>query len=160
MNRNTVHHHGLPARLPKAYERWVYALAGGVTLSGLLWLIFEHFVRIATDFGPEHHWLQHWWLVIHGVLAMAAVWGFGVLWPVHIRRAWHQRRHRYSGSTVFTFVSFLLVTGLLLYYGGGDRLREVASISHWIVGLAAAAALSVHIVIAIRRRRIRAPDAP
>ncbi|NGY04393.1 hypothetical protein [Solimonas terrae] len=159
MNRNAAHH-GLPARLPKAYELWVYLLAGGVTASGMLWLVFEHFVRVTAEFGPEHHWLQHWWLVVHGVLAMAAVWGFGVLWPIHIRRAWHQRRHRYSGGSVFGCVAFLLLSGLLLYYGGGDRLRDWTATAHWLIGLGAATALALHIVIALRQRRARSPDAP
>lgn len=160
MTTNPNLRHVAPVRLARPRERWVYALAGGVLLSGLLWLLFEHFVRVASEFGPEHHWLQAWWLKLHGSLALAAVWGFGVLWPIHVRRAWNAHRHRRSGGTLFGTVSFLAITGLLLYYTGDDRLRAWVSLGHWIVGLLGVLVLGTHIVIARRLHPARAADAP
>lgn len=141
------------ARLPRTYEWGVYLVAALVTASGLLWLLFEHFVRNDQGFGPEHHWLQHWWLVAHGVLAMAAVWGFGVLWPIHVRRAWRQCHRRCSGGSVFTLLATLVISGLLLYYCGDDRTRGWISLGHWTLGLATALALAVHAGNAVRGRR-------
>ena len=146
-------------RLSRPQERMVYVLAAGLWLSGLLWLLFEHYVRMEADFGPERHWLQPWWLKLHGALALLGVWGFGVLWSFHIRRAWGLHRHRLSGGSLFTVVTWLALSGLLLYYTGNETLRSWISLLHWLVGLASAVAIGVHVAVAPQRSG-RAPDAP
>jgi len=147
-------------RLPSPLEKTVYALATALWLSGLLWLLFEYFLRVDHEFGPARHWLQPWWLKLHGGLALFGVWGFGVLWSFHIRRAWGLHRHRYSGGSLFSVVAWLALSGLLLYYVGNDSLRGWISLLHWLVGLAGAAVLATHVAIARPRTTPRAPDAP
>lgn len=146
-------HHMPPIRLRKRQEWAVYLVAAVLWASGLAWLLLENYVRIESDFGPVHHWSQAWLLKLHGVLAMFAVWGFGVMWTFHIRRAWRLRRHRASGGTMFTVVLTLSLTGLLLYYAGGETLRQWSSLVHWVIGLAAGLALIVHAIIVPRRER-------
>jgi hypothetical protein len=152
--------HTLAVRLAVAQERMVYLLASGLLLSGGLWLLLEHFVRVELEFGPERHWLQPWLLKAHGMVAALALWGFGVLWAVHVRRAWSLGRHRLSGGTMFAIAAWLAVSGVLLYYAGSDALRRWLSLLHWGVGLAAALALTLHVTTARQRRPRRAPDAP
>lgn len=132
-------------RLSRPQELAVYLLATGTLISGMLWLWFEHFVRVAAEFGPEHHALQPWCMKLHGLLALLAVWGFGTLWPLHIKRGWAQRpAQRLTGATLFAALSWLGLSGVLLYYAGSDRLREAVSLGHWIVGLAGGIALLLH----------------
>jgi uncharacterized membrane protein len=140
-------------RLEASEKVVVFALALGLLLSGVGWLLLEHFVRIKSDFGPAHHPVQPWLLTAHGVLGMAAVWGFGVLWAFHVRSAWQIRRHRLSGGSVFAGMTILLCSGLLLYYAGNDTLRSWASLVHWVVGLAAGVGLVVHALIVPWRER-------
>lgn len=132
-------------RLSRLQEWMVYGLAAATLVSGLLWLWFEHYVRVAADFGPEHHPLQPWCMKLHGALALVAVWGFGTLWPQHIKRGWIQRQsQRATGATLFAVMSWLGISGVLLYYAGTDRMREVVSLGHWIVGLIGGIALLLH----------------
>ncbi len=147
-----------PIRLTSAAERWAYALALCLLLSGGLWLLFEHFVRVSGTYGPERHLAQAWLLKLHGFTALFAVWGFGTLWTFHVRRAWENRRHRRSGGTVFLTTSALAITGVLLYYVGNDLLRSALSLAHWLIGCAAAAALALHAFWGRRLRR-RSPNA-
>ena len=149
------HLHHMPIRLGKRQEWLIYALGLALLLSGGAWLLLEHFVRVNGDFGPMHHWAQPWLLKLHGVLAMFAVWGFGVLWTFHIRRAWRLRRHRGTGATMFAVMLVLALTGLLLYYAGDETLRSWSSAVHWIVGFAGAAALVAHGLVVPRRARAR-----
>lgn len=151
MRSRPVHH--IPVRLSKTLERSIYVLASALLASGLGWLLLEHFVRVEGDFGPTHHWAQPWLLKLHGVLAMLSVWGFGMLWPFHIRRAWHLERHRRSGGTMFAVMFMLTISGLLLYYAGNETLRDTSSLLHWLIGIAGGIALLVHGVIVPRDRR-------
>lgn len=127
-------------------KRVTYVLALVLLLSGLLWLLFEHFVRVTSDFGPVHHWLQSWWLKMHGVCALIATWGFGVLWTMHIKRYWTQRKNRRTGAAMFTLMQLLIATGAALYYANGEGLREWVSLLHWILGVVATLALIAHSV--------------
>ncbi|SFF39333.1 hypothetical protein SAMN04488120_103167 [Fontimonas thermophila] len=145
----------VPIRLGKWQERLVYILGLGLLLSGAGWLLLEHGVRVEGEFGPTHHWAQAWLLKAHGVLAMFAVWGFGVLWSFHIRPAWRLRRHRNSGGLLFASVSLLSISGLLLYYAGNETLRGLSSLVHWIIGFAGSIALIVHGLLIARRGRSR-----
>ena len=124
-----------------------YALALALLLSGLLWLGFEYFVRVEAEFGPMHHWLQSWWLKAHGVVAMIATWGFGVLWTVHIKRFWKQRNNRATGAAMFVLMLILIATGAALYYANGEQLRAGVSLLHWLLGLIASAALIAHVIV-------------
>jgi hypothetical protein len=132
-------------RLSRLQEIVVYALAAGTLASGMVWLWFEHFIRVDAEFGPVHHALQPWIMKLHGALALVAVWGFGMLWPLHIKRGWVQRHsQRSTGATLFAVMAWLGISGVLLYYTGNDRLREIVSVGHWIVGLVGAIALLLH----------------
>jgi len=142
-----------PIRLTSAAERWIYALALCLLLSGGLWLLFEHFVRIPGNYGPERHLAQAWFLKLHGFIALFAVWGFGTLWSFHVRRAWDNRRHRRSGGTLFIATSTLAISGVLLYYVGNESLRAALSLAHWVIGCAATVALTLHAIWGRRLRR-------
>ncbi len=138
------------SRQAKYRGRVAYSLASVLLLSGLLWLAFEYFVRVEAEFGPVHHWLQFWWLKAHGTSAIAATWGFGVMWTVHIKRFWKQRKNRISGATMFALILTLIVSGAALYYATNEQLREWMSVLHWVLGLVAGIALIAHVICADR----------
>lgn len=114
---------------------WIYVIAAGVWLSGVLWLLFHYFLQKQGDFGPSTNPLEPWWLKVHGAFAFASLWMGGLIWGVHITRFWPGRRRRWSGSTLTATLALLIFTGYLLYYVANDHARSIISAIHWIVGL-------------------------
>jgi hypothetical protein len=131
--------------LSRARRFWLFFVAGGLWLSGVLWLVFQYFIQRKTEFGPRPWPIQHWWLTIHGAFAFGALWFMGVLWGSHIPRLWRTSRHRLSGSVLFGGLLFLAATGYLLYYySGPDDVRELIGLTHWILGLSAILPFAIH----------------
>lgn len=143
MRRDQQAHDGM--RMPNWMRRWVYASGSICLLSGILWLAFEYFVRAEGPFGPQHHPLQHSWLVLHGAAAMLMLWVFGLVWLAHVRRGWPRRRNRGSGAFMVSCMITLALSGWGLYYLASEEWRPVLSLAHWLVGLATGVWLPIHI---------------
>ena len=122
-------------RLGFWHQTFLFASSAVVLLSGALWLLFHYFVSVSGDFGPIPHPLESWWLRVHGLGAALLLIGFGSVLPGHVRRAWHARRNRVSGSTFFAALATLSLSGYCLYYVGGEILRPLLSAGHWLLGL-------------------------
>jgi hypothetical protein len=123
----------------------LFVVGIGIWLTGALWLLFHFFIQQDSDFGPRPWPIQHWWLVLHGAFAFAALWYLGLLWGTHIPRLWRTGRHRFSGAALYGALLILCATGYLLYYyAGDDHVRDLISRSHWILGLVAALPFVVH----------------
>ncbi|MBS0396373.1 MAG: DUF4405 domain-containing protein [Proteobacteria bacterium] len=137
-----------PARAPSPLERWqrrtMWAVLTLLAGSGALWLVFHHFLRVATEFGERPHALEVWWLRLHGLAAMLALLALGALAATHVRRALRQHRNRRSGLALGLLLGALVGSGYALYYFGGEETRPVISLVHWTVGLAVVAMLLAH----------------
>ena len=143
-----------PTRLPRWHEWAVYSAFGALLLTGLAWLCFDKWVRVAGEFGPEHHPAEHVMLIVHGAAAYVFLIVAGALIPVHVKLGWSIGRNRVSGVTLAAILGVLALTALGLYYFGGDTARGWSSISHWTIGTAALPALVIHV---IRGRRGATP---
>jgi hypothetical protein len=159
----------LPAqniRLSKYHEWWVYAATALLVSSGLLWLLFHYFVTVHSDFGATRHPLEALWLKVHGAAAMLALVLFGTMMPVHIRKAWHARNNRWSGSLLLAVLVLLILTGYALYYLVGEVSRPWIGVIHWAIGLALVPAVVLHIILGQLKhagrasRAIRQPAQP
>jgi hypothetical protein len=126
----------------------VWPIVLGVWLSGALWLVFHDFLMRSGEFGLTAHPLEQWWLRAHGAFAFASLWLLGFLSVAHVGGRWAWRRQRPSGLVLLGVYIWLVVTGYLLYYAGGDTFRAAVSLAHWTVGLVALVFLLLH-------RRIR-----
>ena len=140
-----------------AHPRWaavirhrylVWPIVLGVWLSGALWLVFHDFLMRPGEFGLTAHPLEQWWLRAHGAFAFASLWLLGFLSVAHVGGRWAWRRQRRSGLVLLGVYIWLVLTGYLLYYAGGDAFRAAVSLGHWTVGLVAIIFLLLH-------RRIR-----
>ncbi|MEO8669998.1 MAG: hypothetical protein ABI411_01715 [Tahibacter sp.] len=138
--------HRPPARLSRRHERLVIFICTLVWSSGALWLFFHHFLRQAGEFGDTAHPLESWWLKLHGLAAFAFLWLAGLLWGLHVTRAWPQRQRRWSGGGIFVSGAVLIASGYLLYYSGDELLRGWASVLHWVLGLVSPLLLIVHVL--------------
>jgi len=148
-----------PVRLGGGGRRTVYVIAGGLWLSGGLWLLFHYFLRRMTEFGFEAHPLEAWWLRLHGAFAFATLWLVGFLSARHIVSGWASGRRRLSGLTMLGAIGVLVLTGYLLYYLGDDQARSLVSLGHWGLGLGLPALFLCH-RFAFARRRTSAGKSP
>ena len=133
-------------RLSTDHRNWVYAAAAALFATGALWLVFHYFGRVQGEFGPAPHPLEHWWLRLHGGLAMLCLVLVGSLLPIHMRRGWHQRRNLRPGITLVATVLLLTLSGYGLYYFGSEQARPWISLFHWSIGLAAPAVMIWHVI--------------
>ena len=136
-----------PGRLPRWQEWSVYVSFGLLVASGVAWLLLESFVRVAGEFGPEHHPAEHWALIAHGVAAYGFLIIGGAMIPVHITLGWNTRRNLKAGVTLAGTCLILAVTALGLYYLGDEISRHWVSIVHWSIGLFAVPALLIHAIV-------------
>jgi hypothetical protein len=59
---------------------------------------------------------EPWSLKVHGAFAFLAVWSGGLMWGLHIVKAWHRRRHQWSGGALIGGLLLLIVSSYFLYY--------------------------------------------
>ena len=139
-----------PGRLPRWQEWSVYVSFTLLIATGAAWLLLEAFVRVAGDFGPEHHPAERWALIAHGVVAYGFLIVAGAMVPVHIILGWNTRRSLKSGFMLAGTLLLLAATALGLYYLGDEIARHWVSIVHWGVGLVALPVLASHALIGRR----------
>jgi hypothetical protein len=132
-----------PIRLGRWHERSVYLCIALLVLSGVLWLVFHHFLRVDGEFGSTPHPLEYQWLRLHGAAAMLSLIVIGSMLPVHVRRAWELRKNIVTGLATAGVLGVLVLTGYALYYFAGGS-RAVISAAHWIVGLALPIVIAWH----------------
>lgn len=135
-----------PTTLPRWQQLAVYISFGVLLATGIAWLAFDNWVRVAGEFGPEHHPAERLALIAHAVAAYAFLVIVGAMIPVHIPLGWNRRRNLVTGVTLVAVFVLLGLTALGLYYVGDDVLRGWTSLIHWAVGLAALPALVVHVL--------------
>jgi hypothetical protein len=138
-------------RIAKRRRAALYVVAAGIWSTGALWLTLHYFFQRHAQFGTQANPAEPWALKLHGAFGFAALWVFGLLWGVHIVNGWTSGRRRWSGALLFGLIAVLGLTGYLLYYAGGDDLREAVSTLHWVVGLAAPALFVWHRNVSLRR---------
>lgn len=82
-------------------------------------------------------------LMWHGIAAMIATLALGSVLPFHLKAGLKSKRKLWSGVSQLTFLSTLLVSGVLLYYGP-EEIRDTVITTHWITGLAFFAIFLLH----------------
>jgi hypothetical protein len=146
--------HAFGLGIPHRRKAALYLAFAGLFGTGILWLVFHYFLIRQGEFGLEAHPLEAWWLRLHGAAAFVILWFGGMLWGTHARPALQQPRWRKSGIVIVAVLVALAASGYLLYYATDDTLRDGARLVHWLLGLALAIPLLIH-VIGVRRGRRR-----
>ena len=129
----------------------MYGVFAVLWCSGAAWLVLRYLLRPTSEFGELPNPLEAWSLRVHGAAAFATLWLLGMLWAIHLAPAWKARR-RTSGIVLGAIAGLLVLSGYLLYYAGGDAVREWVAWLHWGIGLALPLPLLVH---ALRGRTAR-----
>ncbi len=146
---------GASARLTASRRALVNLTWLGVWGTGVAWLVLHYFMVRQGEFGPERSAFEPWALKLHGAFAFLALWTLGLLWGVHIVNGWNLHRRRWSGGALAGVLLVLVVSGYLLYYVGDDQPRAIASLTHWLVGLALPVVYLCHRLWEGLRRRAR-----
>src|SRR5215471_18250269 len=97
-------------------RRSIYAITAALWLTGCLWLLLHFFFQRETEFGSQQHPLQPTLLVVHGSLALVAVFLFGWISASHVGNSWGRRFNRTTGILLIVSMSVLTLTGFAGYY--------------------------------------------
>src|SRR5689334_18582989 len=118
-------------RLRHLQRYFLYAVLALIFLSGVAWAYWNYLAASPDDFETS---AKAWAMKIHGAAAMAILILVGMLLNEHVRLAWRARRNRANGSVFLSAFAVLTITGYILYYAGGEKLRAWTSWIHLVVG--------------------------
>jgi hypothetical protein len=133
-------------RLAASLRYSLYGLIAVLLGSGVVWL-GAHYLDLRR--GDPAGW-RAVSMRIHGAAAMALMVIAGSAVSLHATSAWRERKNRASGLALGAVLTILAITGYLLYYAGGESARSLASIGHWVLGLALPAAFASHALLGRR----------
>jgi hypothetical protein len=142
-------------RLSAPARGGLYALLAVLAASGAWWLVVHYEGALVPEWENELRRvaLEAYAMKVHGAAALATLVAVGAMLTNHVRRGLLLARNRTSGISVLVAFLLLTLTGYALYYLVADTTRPPVSVVHWVVGLALAPLLVVHIVAGRRTRR-------
>lgn len=129
-----------PNRLSVATHVITLALLGLSFISGVLVWRGLHLQEARAE-TPE--WLRGW-VVLHGALNPLLCMLFGYFLCDHIRLGWRLRANRLTGLLMETCFAALILTGVGLYYSGGESFRGFWVTAHRALGVALPVCLGAH----------------
>ena len=94
----------------------IYAVLGVLWVSGCLWLMLDEFFASPGQFGTAQHPWQPPILLVHGVVALFAMYLLGWVSARHVLRWWPGRLRRWSGGTLAACLTLLVVSGFALFF--------------------------------------------
>lgn len=107
------------------------------SLTGIAYLL-GHELHIQRDVLGAHSVLA--W---HGITAIMATMALGSVLPAHLKAGLKSKRKVWSGLSQLAFLSTLIVSGALLYYGPAE-IRDPVITTHWMLGTAFFAIFLLH----------------
>lgn len=122
-------------RLSKIHEYIIYLISVIVIISGFLWLYFDFFVRVETEFSLQVHPMQNIFLILHGSSSIIFLILLGTVLPMHVYKAWKTKNNRLSGGFFLLLFTILILTGIGLFYSGVEYNRRLLSVLHWVIGI-------------------------
>ena len=122
-------------RLSKIHEYIIYLISVIVIISGFVWLYFDFFVRVETEFSLQVHPMQNIFLILHGSSSIIFLIIFGSVLPIHVYKAWKIKNNRLSGGSFLLLFTILILTGIGLFYSAVEDNRRILSVLHWVIGI-------------------------
>jgi uncharacterized membrane protein len=122
--------------MPKALRWSLYGVGAGLWLSGCVWLVLHLFFEAPTQFGIEPHPWESPLLLVHGVLAVPALYLLGWVTSRHVIDGWRMARRRLSGGLISGVLVFLALSGFALFFFTDDAVRAAVALLHEVIGVA------------------------
>ena len=129
-----------------------------LTASFLTGVLIWRGVHLQETRSETPGWLRAC-VVLHGALNPFLCAVFGYFLCDHIRIGWQLRANRLSGFCMETCFAALILTGIGLYYSGGESFRAFFVTAHRVLGIAMPVCLIAHWIAGQRwgRSVARAP---
>lgn len=124
-------------KMPVWQRNFVLIAMLSCSLTGTAYLLGHEFHIERAVLGT------HSVLMWHGIAAMVATMALGSIFPFHLKAGLKSKRKLWSGLSQLAFLSALLLTGVLLYYGP-EEIRDAVITSHWVIGIAFFAIFLLH----------------
>ena len=135
---------GTRPRMP-ALQRWlVYGLAGALWITGCVWLVLHLYFQTPTEFGAEPHVWEPPLMLVHGLIAVPALYLLGWISARHALDGWRMGRRRPSGGAMLGVLGVLAVSGFGLFFATGDFVRSAIALVHEVIGVACVGVIVVH----------------
>ena len=115
-------------KMPSWQRNFVLLGMLSCSLTGTAYLLGHEFEIQRALLGT--HTVLAW----HGVAAILASIALGSILPFHLKAGLKSKRKLFSGFCQLGFLTTLLISGALLYYGS-EEIRESVVLTHWVVGL-------------------------
>lgn len=125
-------------------RRLLYAALAVLWLTGCAWLVLHFFFQTQSEFGLMPHPWQPTLLILHGIVAVLAVFLLGWICGIHVgpRLRWGAKRT--SGIVLLAAGGLLILTGFANYYFTAPTLLIGTNTTHEIVGVLALVPMLVH----------------
>jgi hypothetical protein len=114
------------------FRNSLYSSMALLWITGCLWLLLRYYSQVEATSPP--HPLQPGLLVVHGVLALAAIFFFGWLAGSSVGESWWQHVERSTAITMLVVLGVLTVTGICCYYVTTERVRASMALVHETLG--------------------------
>ncbi len=134
-------------KIPKSDKRILGTIGSVTYLTGVTLFVLDHWIRIRTTIGEQHHPLEHWMRVAHASVTYGVMLSLGYLFKGHILPGLRAQKKRKLGSGIATLVTFffLPITALFVMYGGESETSHLLAKAHAIVGLGTPVFLLFHV---------------
>jgi len=130
--------------MPQRLRLSVYAVFGGVWLTGCAWWALHRYFAIREEFGVARHPWEPTIASLHGVLAIATAFLFGWVMARHGSEGWRQRKRRASGGALAAVVAVLSISGFALFFLIDADWQSDTAIVHDALGLLVTAFAAEH----------------
>jgi len=141
-------------RVRRVQRRLLYLTGLLLLATGAAWAVLHYvpdWLRIDERRAVEINAVL---LKVHGAAAMASLVLLGMMLVEHVGAGWRGERNKTSGIAILALVAVLVVTGYLLYYAGGEELRQAASLLHLVAGVVLPLVIVFHALrLMLARRR-------
>lgn len=130
---------------PAAFSTVLHVTLTGLLATGLLLAPGALQMRLEWDvpwtLGSS---ARVWVAAVHALCFFLMLGLLGAAWTVHIRAGWVRRENIRSGGTLLSAFGLLALSGLGLYYAGGEALPSWSAIAHLLAGLLVPVLYAVH----------------
>ena len=121
--------------MPSRQRVALYLVLGTLWASGCAWLVLDQFFAGVTQFGRTAHPWAGPMLLLHGVVALFALYLLGWVTARHVLRWWPSGLRRLSGGFLTAFLALLNVSGFALFFLSDDRWQHLAASFHDVLGV-------------------------
>jgi hypothetical protein len=126
---------GFSRRMPAGERFWLNLVFLLLWVTGSLWLVLDLWFATNGEFGVTPHPWQPPLLLLHGVIAVPALYLCGWMSARHATLKWKLQLRRTSGMVFAAFLLLLALSGFALFFLTQDAPQRFAALTHEAAGV-------------------------